>query len=177
MQAYSTVRHVSKLLWVDDCRTSMVMASRPAINQQSAPLLKPEDHQQASRAAASVWFARRYDAWLRPLSRRDVWLREVLHISGSIFAICVLAGVVHMYDGMPMAAWQSQFTLNAFVSVVVTVLYMLLTANIATCISQLKWLHFHRPRTLYDIQTCDGLSRSALLQWDSYKLVFRGGTR
>ncbi|KAF7192362.1 hypothetical protein HII31_06394 [Pseudocercospora fuligena] len=120
-----------------------------------------EDH---SKTAASSGLA---TSTRSCLSMLRVWWPEFTACFAGVGIIGIIAGVLARFSNEQLDKWQSAITLNAILSVLVTVLYFLLMVTIAKCISQLKWNYFVHRQPLSDIELFDKASRSP---WGS--LVF-----
>lgn len=100
------------------------------------------------------------------------WWPEVLGWIISVLIVAAIIVVLHAYNGVVTVRWQNQVpvTLNAFLSLLVTFLYMALMVPIPKCIAQLKWNHYasSRPRPLSDIEIFDEASRTV---WGSAVLL------
>lgn len=77
---------------------------------------------------------------------------------GSLMAII---GVLKYWSDRPVSDWTAGITLNTLVSVLATLVYLFLMVPVSSCIAQLKWNCFHRPRPLFDFYLVDEASRSA----------------
>ena len=89
----------------------------------------------------------------------DHWLHEILGLTLSVVAIVAIIIVLKRFDGQPLPDWPEGITLNALISVLSTISKATMIAVIASCISQLKWLWFQRPRSLKDFDCFDDASR------------------
>lgn len=98
------------------------------------------------------------------------WWPETIGWIISVLIVTAIVVVLHAYDGVVTARWQSQMpvTLNAFLSLLVTFLYMALMVPIPKCIAQLKWNHYSTSRPLSDIELFDEASRTV---WGSAVLL------
>ena len=92
----------------------------------------------------------------------DWWTLEIA--AGVLSIACTVAVVVVLskFDGKPLSAWHSPLQPNSVLSILTTVAKSSLLLPVAECISQAKWLHFQRPRSLHLIQAIDSASRGPL---------------
>jgi Protein of unknown function (DUF3176) len=65
-----------------------------------------------------------------------------------------------LFDNKAYSDWQSSITLNAMISVLVSLLYIVIMLHISSCIAQLKWNHFATPHRLHDVEVFDSAARS-----------------
>lgn len=100
----------------------------------------------------------------------DTWAFEILCLVVSI-AVLVLAGfTLYYYDGKPYPEWPYSFTLNAFISVCMTVVVATLTVPISSGIGQLKWILARKGDvSVMDLDTLDRASRG---MWGSLCALF-----
>ncbi|KAF2726947.1 hypothetical protein EJ04DRAFT_596739 [Polyplosphaeria fusca] len=88
------------------------------------------------------------------------WVLEWLVWLLSLLLCGVIALVLALYDGQPYTKWHSTISLNALVSVFVTLFYMFVSISISMCISQLKWNYFYQPRPVHDLELFDQATQS-----------------
>ncbi|KAF2403822.1 hypothetical protein EJ06DRAFT_546940 [Trichodelitschia bisporula] len=89
----------------------------------------------------------------------DGWIWEILGLILSICCLGALIGILIWVNGKPLSDWDVPISLNATVAVFSTVIKSVLLMVVAECISQLKWFHFGRMHTLYDMELFDQASR------------------
>lgn len=85
-------------------------------------------------------------------------------IASSLVAVACFTGILMLLLSVkdkPVPNWPSGITVNAILSVLVTVMKGAMGAIIAECISQLKWSWFKYQRKLIDLETLDDASRGA----------------
>ncbi len=87
------------------------------------------------------------------------WTWEVA--SGLVAVACLAAIVILLLSvkDKPVANWAPGITVNALLSVLVTVMKGAMAVIVAECLSQLKWSWFSRERTLKDLEIFDEASR------------------
>jgi hypothetical protein len=113
-----------------------------------------------------------------PLYRRlvdDGWLWELTAAGGSCALAIVLCVVLWRYDGRPEPELRSMvdvgITLGTVVALLATVSVAMAVAAVQECLSQVKWLWYHRrPRPLADLERYDQASRGS---WGSLRLLLR----
>lgn len=112
-----------------------------------------------------------------PASRKSTilaWWPEFLAWVSAAAIIAAIIAVLHTFNGAAVEEWRSRLTLNAFLSLLVTLLYTALSVTIPKCISQLKWNHFASKRPLADLVIFDDASRSV---WGSVVLIVKRPSR
>ncbi|PYH42146.1 DUF3176 domain-containing protein [Aspergillus saccharolyticus JOP 1030-1] len=90
------------------------------------------------------------------------WMFEILSCGIAIGALVAIIVVLHTYDGQPMPDWPHGITLNALVSLLVTVMKAAMVYPITEGLSQLKWSWFNRRNRLNDLVLLDAASRGAV---------------
>ncbi|KAI0191885.1 hypothetical protein F4808DRAFT_476002 [Astrocystis sublimbata] len=102
------------------------------------------------------------------------WWWEILAMLLSLASMGLLAYVLSKINGIPLEAWSLPIVPQSVIAILTTAGKTALLVPVASCISQLKWHHFTKPRKLIDLQLFDGASRgpwgSTLLVWH---LAFR----
>ncbi|KAL8327964.1 hypothetical protein RB597_004006 [Gaeumannomyces tritici] len=109
--------------------------------------------------------------------RRDGWFYEVAALIFSAACVGAMVGVLAAIKDRPVREWTAVtvITPNAVVSLLSTLCKAALLAAVASCIGQLKWLHFgSEPRRLADLEVFDGASRGPA---GSLVMFFHGSTR
>lgn len=98
------------------------------------------------------------------------WWPEAIGWVISVLIVAAMVVVLRAFDGVAIVQWQSSMpiTLNAFLSLLVTFLYMALMVPIPKCIAQLKWNHYTNSRPLSDMEIFDEASRTV---WGSVVLL------
>ena len=84
-----------------------------------------------------------------------------------------IIGLLISLDGGPVPDWGAGFTVNAVLSIIVTVMKGAIGIVIAECLSQLKWSWFKRSRRLIDLVIWDEASRGA---WGARRLLMTART-
>jgi hypothetical protein len=91
----------------------------------------------------------------------------------SMGCFAAVVGVLASYNTRSLASWNFVFgiTLNTLVAILSTLSRTALLVPVASCISQLKWIHLvTAPRSLRDVQVFDDASRGP---WGSLELIWR----
>ena len=118
------------------------------------------------------------DVVLNPLRKRPAFsLRDwQWEFGASIFSFGCFAAVVGILarnDNRSLASWNFVFgvTLNTLIAVLSTLSRTALMVPVASCISQLKWIHLvGASRPLREVQVFDDASRGP---WGSLELIWR----
>ena len=123
---------------------------------------------------------------LQPRSRfrrfqdfRDVvikfWLWEAAACIFGLLCLASIVGILRYEDGKLLDQWELSVPPTALVSFIGTLGKASLVLVLSQILSQLKWLHFRRARSLRHVRTFDGASRgllgAMLVLWDSRKLL------
>lgn len=90
------------------------------------------------------------------------WTWEIVSCviaAGSLVGIIV---VLHQFDGRATPDWPYGITLNALISVLVTVMKAAMAFPITEALSQLKWSWFNEDNKLSDLALLDAASRGAV---------------
>ncbi|RAH47416.1 DUF3176 domain-containing protein [Aspergillus brunneoviolaceus CBS 621.78] len=90
------------------------------------------------------------------------WVFEIVSCVIAVGALVAIIVVLHTYDGKPMPDWPYGITLNALVSLLVTVMKAAMVYPITEGLSQLKWSWFNRQNKLNDLAVLDAASRGAV---------------
>jgi hypothetical protein len=77
-----------------------------------------------------------------------LWTWEIISIILSILCIAAIVGILLVYHSRPAPTLPSGITLNALISLLATISKAAMLVSVASCISQLKWQWFYRPRKL-----------------------------
>ena len=100
------------------------------------------------------------------------WIWEILSILFSIVCLIAIVAVLRVEDGKELSQWRqgrggiSPNAVISFIGILTRSSFMLVVVE---CISQLKWLHFHKsPRFLIDLQRFDESSRGP---WGAAKFI------
>ncbi|KPI45768.1 uncharacterized protein AB675_288 [Cyphellophora attinorum] len=105
----------------------------------------------------------------RPSSRRVFgWFYETSSILVAAASFAGMVALLRATDDKPLPDWPSEITVNAILSVLVTILKGALAITVTECLSQLKWSWFRQERRLVDLITFDEASRSA---WGAARLL------
>ncbi|RAL12401.1 DUF3176 domain-containing protein [Aspergillus homomorphus CBS 101889] len=90
------------------------------------------------------------------------WLFEIVSCVIAVGALVAIVVVLQTYDGKPMPNWPYGITLNALISLLVTVMKAAMVYPITEGLSQLKWSWFNRQNKLNDLAVLDAASRGAV---------------
>nr|POE71970.1 hypothetical protein CFP56_11846 [Quercus suber] len=102
--------------------------------------------------------------------RHNPWLPMASTWLMSLLMVLAMAITLKEYDSKSFVDWDLPITLNALVSVMVTVLYIFIMSTISLYLGQLRWSHYRTSQSLLDLDAFDSASRSVL---GSLKLIFR----
>ncbi|GKZ81281.1 hypothetical protein AnigIFM56816_005795 [Aspergillus niger] len=89
------------------------------------------------------------------------WTWEILSCVIAVTALVAIIIVLYNYDNRPMPDWPYGITLNAVVSVLVTLMKAAMIFPITEGLSQLKWSWFNERNQLSDLSLLDAASRGA----------------
>lgn len=103
-----------------------------------------------------------------PSKRSWGWSWEILALAIVVACFAAVVGLLLALQNRPVPDWPSGITVNAVLSVLVTVMKGATGIIIAECLSQLKWLWFKRERNLIDLVIWDEASRGA---WGARRLL------
>ena len=127
-----------------------------------------QQHFQNSPIASERHLPTMQGARRRSKFTRD-WLWEV---SSILVAVACFIGVfllLFTLSNKPVPDWPSGITVNAVLSVLVTIMKAAMALATAECLSQLKWSWFRTERKLTDLIIFDEASRGA---WGAGRLLF-----
>ncbi|RDW93037.1 DUF3176 domain-containing protein [Aspergillus mulundensis] len=95
----------------------------------------------------------------------DTWFYEIIAMLFSISSMVTALVILKVYEGRAQPRFAYGLTLNALISLLATVCKSSLVYVVGECISQLKWVWFHRgkkKKALGGIQLFDSASRGPL---------------
>lgn len=101
------------------------------------------------------------------------WRWEVASAVFSLLCVVAITIILKVYQERPLSDWHfvHNITLNTVVALLSTLSRTALIVSVASCLSQLKWIHLVRsPRPLREMQIFDDASRGP---WGSLELVWR----
>ena len=101
------------------------------------------------------------------------WRWEVASAVFSLLCVVAIIIILKVYQERPLSDWHfvHNITLNTVVALLSTLSRTALIVSVASCLSQLKWIHLVRsPRPLREMQIFDDASRGP---WGSLELVWR----
>ncbi|PYI04662.1 hypothetical protein BO78DRAFT_462472 [Aspergillus sclerotiicarbonarius CBS 121057] len=90
------------------------------------------------------------------------WAWEIVSCVIAVAALVAIIVVLYNYDGQPIPDWPYGITLNALISLLVTVMKAAMVFPITEGLSQLKWSWFNRGNRLSDLSLLDAASRGAV---------------
>ncbi|KAI4728315.1 hypothetical protein E4T49_03962 [Aureobasidium sp. EXF-10728] len=109
--------------------------------------------------------------WIQALKP---WYPELLSLVLATTVLCIVTIGLQVLNNNPLSAWTLPISLNAAVSALIVATKACVVYSSASCLGQLKWLHFSHATTarfLYDIKVFDEASKGPL---GAVKLVCRG---
>jgi hypothetical protein len=101
------------------------------------------------------------------------WQWEFTAAVFSLLCVVAIIIVLKVYQERSLSSWHfvHNITLNTVVALLSTLSRTALIVPVASCLSQLKWIHLVRsPRPLWEMQTFDDASRGP---WGSLELIWR----
>lgn len=98
------------------------------------------------------------------------WTWEIISTVLSILCTAAMVGVLVVYQSRPAPTLPSGLTLNALISLLATISKAAMLVSVTSCISQLKWRWFRRPRKLVYFNVIDEASRGP---WGSVELLWK----
>src|ERR1700733_1027927 len=91
---------------------------------------------------------------------QDSWALEYVCVGFSIACLIAILVTLFSFDGLPLAAWHSAFSINTILSILGTGMKGSALLAAASALGQLKWAWYCHPnRPLQDFQTFDKASR------------------
>lgn len=105
-----------------------------------------------------------------PPRNRETWLWEVLNTIFSISCVIAIIVILSRINGQTLLSWTAPISPNAMISILSTALKASMILAVAESISQLKWLHYDKSRSVKDLQVFDDASRGP---WGSFSLLWR----
>lgn len=101
------------------------------------------------------------------------WYWEFAAATFSLACVVTVIVILRFYQGKSLSTWHffHDITLNTVVALLSTLSRTALIVPVASCISQLKWIHLvSSPRSLHEFQVLDEASRGP---WGSMTLIWR----
>lgn len=149
----------AQLCWLDDMehlkadhKLSYLRVEDPPESQPSSPRplspLTPNEQAFVKAQSTGFWGA----GWSWELASCVIAI-------GSLVGIIV---VLDVFDGKSTPDWPYGITLNALISVLVTVMKAAMAFPVTEALSQLKWSWFNEGNTLNDMALFDAASRGAV---------------
>lgn len=87
------------------------------------------------------------------------WWWEVYAVALAIVSTAAIVAVLLKVDAKPITSWSHSIQPASLVAIFSTIAKSALLVPTAVCLSQLKWSHFERPRSLAHMQYFDDASR------------------
>ncbi|KAK5079839.1 hypothetical protein LTR70_008906 [Exophiala xenobiotica] len=103
-----------------------------------------------------------------PTRRSGGWLWEALSFTVAVFCFAAVVGTLLGLQNRQVPDWPSGISVNAILSVIVTVMKGAMGVCIAECLSQIKWSWFKQERKLIDLVIIDEASRGI---WGAGRLL------
>ncbi|KAI9756187.1 MAG: hypothetical protein M1815_004045 [Lichina confinis] len=97
------------------------------------------------------------------------WRWEVASFGVAIASFTGIVAMLATVNQKPVPQWPSGLSVNAILSVLVTVMKGAIGVPVAECMSQLKWSWFKQQRKLVDLSTLDDASKGV---WGAIVLLF-----
>lgn len=103
------------------------------------------------------------------------WYFECFCIMGSVLCISAISMILIWMDNRAAQSWTFRFTINSTIAALATAFKVAIAAVLASCLSQMKWLHFKTStRQLHDLDLFDAASRggpwgAAVILWYSLR--------
>ncbi|KUJ07829.1 uncharacterized protein LY89DRAFT_765907 [Mollisia scopiformis] len=139
--------------------------TRTATDARQEPLLQPVDEERpakkSERSSSSWWW------WLEICG-------AFIALTGLFMTIAVLATL----DNKPIDNWKYNIQPSSLLSTLTTVAKMGVMLVVASCVSQLKWLHFQQANRLSHLEMYDQVSRgnpmgAAQMLWKMGRRLFK----
>ena len=92
----------------------------------------------------------------------DGWTLEWTSLFCSVLLLVGLTVLFRVFEGQPTTTWPAALSFTTVIAIMSKAIQTTLMLPVAASISQLGWVHFHRPRALVDFQTFDAASRGFL---------------
>ncbi|KAH9865958.1 hypothetical protein J1614_008522 [Plenodomus biglobosus] len=123
---------------------------------------------QGTRRFGTYW-----DAFFRTSS--DTWLPEILALATSLGLLIGLTVLFAVWNGKFASKWATRLSFPSIILIIAKASRAALGIPIASCLSQLAWIHFQEARAALDFQRFDAASRSSV---DVLRLLWsvRNGT-
>ncbi len=90
------------------------------------------------------------------------WTRELVGILGSILSLLAVIAIGLKMNGRPLSEWPIPIPISTVISGLAVVSRATTMIPVASCISQMKWLHFKTPHKVSDMEVYDTASRGGL---------------
>ena len=93
----------------------------------------------------------------------DSWAMEYTGLAIAILSLGSIGAILGIYNGRPLSDWPYGINMSTILSVLATVLKGSMLLPVCACLSQLKWLWYHRStQKLDDFEVFDAASRGPL---------------
>lgn len=90
------------------------------------------------------------------------WWAETAATGLTLVAIVAIVVTLYLHEGKPLPQWPYSISINALISIYVTVMTAAIALVIAERLGQLKWTWFRRVRPLEDMTRFDSATRGQL---------------
>jgi hypothetical protein len=98
------------------------------------------------------------------------WWWEIASAALSTLSMCLIVALLFKVDKLTLSEWRLPIQPNSLIAILTTIGKTAMLVPAASCLSQLKWRHFHlRPQPLHHLQVFDDGSRGP---WGSLMLLF-----
>jgi hypothetical protein len=98
------------------------------------------------------------------------WWLEVYAVALSIASTAAIIAILRNVDAKPITSWSHSIQPASLVAITSTIAKSSFLVPTAVCLSQLKWSHFERPRSLAHMQYFDDASRGP---WGALLFLWR----
>ena len=102
-------------------------------------------------------------------SLTDSWIPEVASLATSIALLIGLAILFFVYNSKFTSTWKARLSFPTVVAIVAKASQAALAVPVASCLSQMGWMHFHKQNAALDFQRFDVAARSPL---GTFRLLF-----
>ncbi|KAF1990951.1 hypothetical protein K402DRAFT_167875 [Aulographum hederae CBS 113979] len=89
----------------------------------------------------------------------DSWSYEIVMITISLLSTLAIVILLDKISNRPLSTWTFFLKPNSLIAILATLTHATMLLPLASCLSQLKWLHFAVPDTLDRLELFDSASR------------------
>ncbi|TQB71198.1 hypothetical protein MPDQ_007728 [Monascus purpureus] len=108
---------------------------------------------------------------LSPLRMISYWWLEFLSYAVAAITLMAIITVVMVYQDKPLSQWPHFISVNTLLSIFLSIFHTLVLFPVVEALGEVKWMWFHRPNSLRDLDRLEEASRGAI---GSLKLLFAG---